>query len=104
MLLDDVEFFFGELAGLVDNGIRDADLSYVVEKGSKVDLLAFFVILAYELCDLNGILGNSRGVTVRIRVFGVDHLSVRFDEFLKELLLSFFLFCDNIEIVGTSCI
>ena len=104
VLLDDVEFFVGELAGLVDNGVRDADFSYVVEKGSEVDLLAFFVVLACELCDLNGILGNSGGVTIRIRVFGVDHLSVRFDEFLKELLLSFILFCFNVEIVGTACI
>ena len=59
VLLDDVEFFIGEFARFVDNGVRDADLSYVVEKGSEVYLLAFLVALAGELCDLYGILGNS---------------------------------------------
>ena len=43
-------------------------------------------------------------MTVRVWVFGVDHLSVRFDEFLKELLLSFLLLGCNVEIIGTACI
>ena len=45
VLLDDVEFFLGELAGLVDNGIRNSNLAYVVQKRSEIDLLALLIAL-----------------------------------------------------------
>ena len=72
MLLDNLILFVGKFAVLVEYRSRNAYLTYVMQESCVIDLFAVLFILACELGDLSGILGDSGRVTLGVRVLGID--------------------------------
>ena len=78
-----------ELAGLVEDGVRDLDLADVVEEAGDLDVLQLLLAPARALGHGDGQLGDPRGMAERVGVPGVDgrgHDPDRRDVGLFELL------------------
>ena len=86
----------GQLAILVDDGVGDADLAYVVQQRREIHFLAILVRFARLPGDPGGILGYAVRVAVGTPVLGVDsgrqRLRRLFEQVVQLLLLFLIVF------------
>ena len=92
MLLDFLIFFRCQVCLFVDNGVRDADLSDVVQHAGIIDPPAFFLIFAHQFGNPPGVLRDAHGMPVGIFVLGVDGRNQRRRDLFKQALRLLLLF------------
>ena len=81
------KFFICQLAVLIDDRVRHADLTHVMQQRREIHLLAVFFALARLPGDLNGVHGHAGGMTVGVFVLGVDGVGQRFRRLFKHGVL-----------------
>ncbi len=74
MTFDDGELLGGEFAGLVEDGVGDAELAEIVEQSGAVDALDARGSEAEFACDGDGGVGDADGVSEGEGGFGIDDL------------------------------
>ena len=77
MRLDYLILFRSQFTGFVDYGIRNPDLSYVMQQPHHVDVFLLFGSIAVPPGDFAGILCDACGMAVRVLVLGVNRLCER---------------------------
>ena len=83
--LDDLELFLVELGGLVDNGIGDTDLAYIMQKSHHVDGVLLLVVVADPSCYFAGVSRNTAGMTVRVGILCIDRFRESFNDMQEKL-------------------
>ena len=96
MMLDLCELLVRQFSILVDDMIRNTDLTHVMQQSCEIHFFAFLLRLARVSCDLGGIHGYTGRMTVSIFILGVNGCRQRlrglFEQCMLILLLFFIVF------------
>ena len=79
MLAHDDPFLLGQLSGLVQDGIGDADLAHIVQQGTAPHLTDGFLFHPHGLCKLQGQLGYAAAVALGLPVAQIHGMRPAFD-------------------------
>ena len=72
MILYNVILLLRQLRRLIDNHVRYADLSNVVQKPHHIYVLELLFLISKSFRDLSGIIRDPGGVSVGVGVLGVN--------------------------------
>ena len=96
--LDLRKLLIGQLAILIDHGIRHANLTHIMEQPGKIHLFAFFCGFACLPRNLGGILRHPGRVAVRILVFRIDGRRQSLGGLLKQRMFPFLPFLVELDL------
>ena len=92
----------GQLARLIQDVIRDADLTDVVQEGNVVVLLRRLVIITQLPGKHFRILGHTEGVALCISVLQVDNFGKSLDDFAGKYLVPLLPLDQAVHLVGAA--
>ena len=85
VLLHQVEFFVGQLAGFFEHAVIHADFSHVVQERGDAQAVEVFGVQAQRIADDQRILGHAPGVTAGVGILFVDGRGEHADGAQKQL-------------------
>ena len=97
--LHELVFFIGELARLVENGIRNADLSDIVQKADGVDVVRLLGGQPQFFGNGVSIFRDAAGMTSCVLVFGIDRIGDGHDRLHGHLADVFILLLELLRVL-----